>query len=259
MTIVAIVGDCTTTTCLAMAAGWPVDDGALILEADPSGGSLAGWLDTPNSPSLATIVANSRGAPADEVMSTVVAMTHRSDSGIRFVSAPFRSLPAHRAIEEASETVVPALAAAGLVVLADLGRRDPGHLPTSVVESATATLVVHRQHSASAAAAAVRLDRLVEMVEVLAVSAQHLVLAVVGDDPFEPAEIAQHVDTSVPGALADAVTLADDSLAAAVLAGRAGVSAGRLRRLPLMRSAAGLVSRLALGSTSTLTRPGALS
>ena len=62
MTIVAIVGDCTTTTCVALAAGWPVDDEVLILEADPSGGSLAGWLDTPNSPSLATIVANVRDA-----------------------------------------------------------------------------------------------------------------------------------------------------------------------------------------------------
>ena len=259
MTIVAVVGDCTTTTCVALAAGWPVDDDVLILEADPSGGSLAGWLDTPNSPSLATIVANARDPSHDEATSTVSTMTQRSGSGISFVSAPLRSLPARRAIAEASVAVVPALAASGAIVLADLGRRDPIDLPAAIVESAATTLVVHRQHAASAAAEAVRLDRLVEIVEVLAVSAHDLVLAVVGRDPFDPAEIAQHVDTSVPGALVDAVTLADDPLAAAVIAGRAGVSAGRLRRLPLMRSAAGVASRLVLGSASALTTPGALS
>ena len=59
MTIVAVIGDCTTTTCIALAAGWP-GRRRLVLEADPSGGSLAGWLDTPSSPSLATIVANDR-------------------------------------------------------------------------------------------------------------------------------------------------------------------------------------------------------
>jgi len=259
MTLVAIVGDCTTTTCVALAAGWPVDDEVLILEADPSGGSLAGWLDTPNSPSLATIVANARDASHDEAMSTVSAMTHRSSSGISFVGAPLRSLPARRAIAEASMVVVPALAASGAMVLADLGRRDPTDLPAAIVESAATTLVVHRQHAASAAAEAVRLDRLVELVEVLAVSARDLVLAVVGGEPFDPAEITQHVDTSVPGVLAAAVTLAEDPLAAAVIAGRSGVSAGRLRRLPLMRSAAAVASRLVLGSTSAVTTPGALS
>jgi len=259
MTVVAIVGDCTTTTCVALAAVWPVDDEVLVLEADPSGGSLAGWLDTPNSPSLATIVANVRAGDSrhDEAMSTVWAMTQRSHSGISFVSAPLRSLPARRAIEEASIAVVPALAAGDTVVLADLGRRDPTDLPASILEAATTTLVVHRQHAASAAAEAVRLDRLVELVEVLAVSAHDIVLAIVGSDPFDPAEIAQHVDTSVPGALADAATLADDPLTAAVIAGRAGVSASRLRRLPLMRSAAGIASRLALGSASALVTPGA--
>ena len=59
MTIVGVVGDCTTTTCLALASCWPAVDDAVILEADPLGGSLAGWLDTPASPSLATMVAAS--------------------------------------------------------------------------------------------------------------------------------------------------------------------------------------------------------
>jgi hypothetical protein len=83
------------------------------------------------------------------------------------------------------------------------------------------------------------------------------VVAVVGSDPFDPAEIAQHVEASVPGAVGEVVTLADDPLAAAVLAGRAGVSANRLRRLPLMRSAATVASRLALESRTAPASPGA--
>jgi hypothetical protein len=257
MTIVAVVGDCTTTTCIALAAGWPHDE-VIVLEADPSGGSLAGWLDTPSSPSLATIVANIGGLDASggSVMSTVSAMTHHSASGIRFVAAPLRALPARRAIEEAAAIVVPALATSSVVVLADMGRRHPGDIAPALVASAATTLVVHRQHAASAAAEAVRLERLVELVERVAATSHTVMLAVVGADPFEPAEIAAHVDASVAGALAGVVTLADDPLAAAVIAGRAGVSANRLRRLPLMRSAASAAAHLAIGSRSVPATPG---
>jgi hypothetical protein len=246
MTVIAVIGDCTTTTCVALAASWTSAD-VLVLEADPSGGSLAGWLDTPSSPSLATIVANIgvRESSDGKAMSTVAAMTQRSASGVRFIAAPLRTLPARRAIEEAATIVFPALAASDVVTLADLGRRDPANLPADIVAAAAATLVVHRQHAASAAAEAVRLERLVELVEHLAAHARTVVIAVVGSDPFHPAEIAQHVEASAPGAVAQVVTLADDPLAAAVLAGRAGVSANRLRRLPLMRSAASVESRLA--------------
>ena len=152
--------------------------------------------------------------------------------------------------------VVPALATSGVMVLADIGRRHPSDVVPSLVVSAATTLVVHRQHAASAAAEAVRLERLVELVERLTATTHTLTLAIVGADPFEPAEIAAHVDASVPGAVANVVTLPDDPLAAAVLAGRAGVSANRLRRLPLMRSAASAAARLAIGSQSVPTTPG---
>ncbi len=58
VTVIAVVGDATTTTAVAIAVGWPAADEVIVLEADPSGGSLAAWLDTPSQPSLATIVAN---------------------------------------------------------------------------------------------------------------------------------------------------------------------------------------------------------
>jgi hypothetical protein len=106
-------------------------------------------------------------------------------------------------------------------------------------------VIVHRQAAASAPAATVRIERLVESIEDLAHLDAAFVLAVIGRSPFDPAEVGQFVSQAVPGTLLHTVTLSDDPLAAATLAGRSGVSARRLRRLPLMRDAAGLAADLA--------------
>ena len=70
------------------------------------------------------------------------------------------------------------------------------------------------------------------------------ILAVIGSAPFDPAEIGAFVDESVPDTVRTTVAIADDPLAAATIAGRAGVSAKRLRRLPLMRTASTLAVEL---------------
>lgn len=245
MTIVAITGDATTTTAVAIAAGWPADRGGrdlLLLEADPGGGSLTGWLDTPAQPSLASIVANVGHAHRD-VVETVRTMSRRSDSGIRFVANAVRARAAQRAVEEAALVVLPALATSPLVVLADAGRTRSGASPA--LQDADAVLVVHRQAPASPAAATVRIERLIETVEELASLDALLVLAVIGATPFDPAEIGDFVAGAAPERLRRTVALSDDPLAAATLAGRSGVSARRLRRLPLMRDAARLACELA--------------
>ena len=250
MTIVAIAGDATTTTAVAIAAGWPRDRGhdVVILEADPHGGSLAGWLDTPAQPSLATIVANAgidAGRSHRAVLETVDAMTRRSDSGVRFIPNAVRARAAHRAVEEAALVVLPALAGAPTVVLADVGRLRVGNTPSPALRLADVVLIVHRQAAASAPAATVRIERLVESVEELAHLGATVVLAIIGRSPFDPAEIGQFVGESVPDTLHHTVALSDDPLAAATLAGRSGVSAKRLRRLPLMSDAARLAGDLA--------------
>lgn len=252
MTIVGVIGDCTTTTCVALTAAWSIVD-AVILEADPSGGSLTGWLDTPTSPSLATIVANT-GSHHTGVGETIEALTQRSASGIRFIAAPIRSIPAHRAIEEAETTVIPWLTVADTVVFADVGRHHGADRLPIVMNSAATTLVVHRQEPSSPGAAAVRLERLVETVAQIARLGTPLVLAVIGHEPFDPEDVARFVDESSPGTLDAFVRLADDTLSAAVLAGREGVSAKRLRRLPLMRTASDAVPVLqsTLGARSAM-------
>jgi MinD-like ATPase involved in chromosome partitioning or flagellar assembly len=250
VTIVAIAGDATTTTAVAIAAGWPTDrgDDVVVLEADPHGGSLAGWLGTPAQPSLATIVANA-GIDAQRshraVLDTIGAMTRRSDAGVRFIPNAVRARAAHRAVEEAALVVLPALAGAPTVVLADVGRLRAGDAPSPVIRAADVVVIVHRQAAASAPAATVRIERLVESVEELADLDATFVLAVIGRSPFDPAEIGQFVDQSVPDTVGRTVALSDDPLAAATFAGRSGVSAKRLRRLPLMRDAARLAGGIA--------------
>ena len=250
MTILAIAGDATTTTAVAIAAAWPTDrgDDVVVLEADPHGGSLAGWLDTPAQPSLATIVANAgidAGRSHRTVLDTVDAMTRRSDSGVRFISNAVRARAAHRAVEEAALVVIPALAGAPTVVLADVGRLRAGDTPSPAIRAADVVVIVHRQAAASAPAATVRIERLVESVEEFADLDASVVLAVIGRSPFDPAEIGQFVGQAVPGTVRHTVALSDDPLAAATLAGRSGISAKRLRRLPLMRDAARLADDLA--------------
>ena len=243
MTIVAVVGDATTTTCLALAAGWPIDDDVVIVEADRTGGSLAGWLDTPSTPSLASIVANVAAAPADAAP-TISSMIQRSASGIRFVAGPLRALPARRSVDEAEAVVVPALARERLLVLADVGRAIE-YFDHPFTRAAALTVVVHRQRVGSAGAEAVRIERLVESLEQLSASESPVALAVIGRSPFDPDEIVHHVEASAPGSVEQTVRLDDDPLAASVLTGRPGVSARRLGRLPLMRSSTAAAERLA--------------
>jgi hypothetical protein len=245
MPIVAVIGDVTTTTTVALATAWPADDDVLVFEADRSGGSLAAWLDVPASPTLATVVANAGSdAGRSTVLGTIDAMTHRTATGIAFLALPFTARAATRAVEEAGAAVIPALAGSATIVLADVGRAHPGDPTPAVVRSSALTVVVHRQERASAAAESPRLERLVESVDRLARSSPPA-LAVVGDQPFDPAEIAAFVDTSCPGALVGTAYLDHDPLAASVFAGHRGVSAARLRRLPLVRSAASTATVLA--------------
>jgi len=243
VTVVAVAGDATTTTAVALAVGWPTHEEVIVLEADPRGGSLAGWLDAPAQPSLATIVANLATESRRDHRSTVAtfdAMTQHSRSGIRFVANAVRTRAARRAADEAATTVLPAIADANTTVIADVGdhRADLG--PATTLGVADVVVLVHYQAKASAAAATVRIERLVETVEELAHLDADLVLAVIGNTPFTSTEIGMFVGDSVPDVIQITAAVADDPLAAATIAGRSGVSAKRLRRLPLMRDTSAL-------------------
>lgn len=257
MTVIVLTGDCTTTTALALAAGWPMapthqDTPAgretIVVEADPRGGSLSGWLDTPAIPSLSTVVTalHQAGGSRDDVRSrpslqwaTVDPLIQRSPAGPRFIPAPIRSREARTAVHEASHGLFPLLADVDhTIALVDAGALDLAQ-PSPAMKFAGVTVICHRQASASAQAAAVRLERLAEQAEALAAAGHRTAIALIGDQPFANEEV---VSFAAPHATS--WTLPVDALAAAVLAGRQGVSARRLKRLPLMRVAAAMARDL---------------
>ena len=171
MTAVAVVGDATTTTTVALAAGWPNGDDVIVLEADPSGGSLAGWLDTPSQPSLATIVANV-GADSVETIdrrfATFDAMTQHSGSGVRFVANAVRSRARTSRRRRGGGGGPPGARCRRFDGARRCRRPSCGHRAVAALDVADVVVLVHRQATASAAAATVRVERLVESVEDLA-------------------------------------------------------------------------------------------
>src|SRR4051794_32733915 len=58
VSLVAVVGECSTTTAVALAATWPAGERVIVAELDPAGGSLAAWLDVPRAPNLSELVAS---------------------------------------------------------------------------------------------------------------------------------------------------------------------------------------------------------
>ena len=237
MTIVAVTGDVSTTTSVALAASWPASDDVVLVEADPSGGDLAAWFDLPVAPSLSTVVTR----VLDGAWPEIERHTRLADNGLRILPAPSGTAEATQALGESARAVVPALAAIRMpVVVADVGRLGAGATTNPFLAAAAVTVVVHRQSTQSSRAAAVRLQRLVEQLDRLAGAPTAVVVAVVGANPFSIDEIERFVADGA-GAL-PVVGLPVDELAAAVLAGRSGVSERRLARLPLMRAAASLAA-----------------
>ena len=237
MTIVAVAGDACTTTSVALASAWPVTDDVVLVEADPTGGDLAAWLDMPVTPSLSTVVTR----VLDGAWPDIERLTRLADSGVRLIPAPARAGEAGQAVGEAARSLVSTRATLrSPITIADTGRlqRPPGSHP--FVGSATVNIVVHRQASQSSRAAAVRLQRLAEQLEAFAATPSTLIVAVVGAAPFDMGESESFLaDTVGVNAI---VGLPVDDLAAAVYGGRTGVSERRLARLPLARAARDLAS-----------------
>lgn len=247
MATIAVAGDCATTTALAVASAWPSDQDTLLVEADPTGGDLAAWLDVPVAPSLSAVVTSVRGGGWSEVEHLI-----RDAAGrLRLIPAPAREGEAAQAVNESARHLAAMIASLpSPVSIVDTGSIAPSPAAHPFVAVAAVTIIVHRQATQSAAAAAVRLQRLADQVDAFAGLSTSPIVAVVGAAPFSPGEIERFLVESV--AAVPVVGLPVDELAAAVLAGRTGVSARRLARLPLLKAGRDLaaVAERALGHTS---------
>lgn len=222
MSLVVVVGECASTTALAMTACWPDGERAVLVELDPGGGVLSAWLNVPRSPGLSELVASgSAGSwPAIE------GVLQRSASGVEVLVAPCRAVEAGASVAAAGPLLSVVSALESVVVVADGGRVRGGFSP--VVAEAGVVVVVHRQHAASAPAATVGLERVADTCALLSARSIPFVVALVGDRPYGCDEVAGFVGADV------VIGVAVDVWAAAVFAGRAA-SELRLRRSPLVR------------------------
>lgn len=232
MAIVAVTGDAATTTAVALAVSWPPADDLLLVEADPTGGDLAAWFDMPVAPSLSNVVTR----VLDGSWPEVERLTRVASVGVRVLPAPAGASEANQAVLESARSLVPTFAALRTpVVLADVGDLSSVAVHHPFLGMASVAVVVHRQSPQSARAAAVRMQRLADRLLELQGAVPAIMVAVVGAVPFGPDEVSAFLAQSVSDVIV--IALPHDELAAAVLAGRTGVSARRLARLPLMRAA----------------------
>ena len=244
MSLVAVVGDVSTTSATVLALGWPAGGQVVLVEADPSGGDLAAWFDLPTTPGLASAVA---AAPTGSwpVVRDHVQHAH----GVDVLVAPGRAGDAEHAVNEAGTRLVPTFAALeDVTVIVDCGRAHVAHLSPFVLH-ADLVLVTVRPPVSSDRAAAVHLDRHGELVDTLAARGLAVAAMVVTGGLYNPGEVAAFLGG--PSGPLPVVELADDLAGAMLIAGRAGSRRG-VERSPLLRSAATAASALA---THLLARP----
>jgi hypothetical protein len=231
MSIVAFVGEGSTTTALAGAICWPNRD-AVLVEMDPSGGCLSAWLDVPRAPGLRDLV--SRIGTANDDAAQIAASAQVSAAGPRVVVSPLRAVESAAVVHAAGRSLLPALEAATQPFFVDAGRMRGVLSPA--VRHASLVVVCHRQFPGSSPAAAAALEHVAESVGVIRTLDVATVVALIGNRPYPADEVESFVDAPV-------VALPVDPWSAAVLAGRPG-SAHRLQRSPLLVGARRLTSAI---------------
>ena len=282
MTVVGLLGDRTTTTAMALAVSWPGNRPVTLIEADPTGGSLLGWLDDPSPLGRRTLRREGErqrplGTPIDDFLRDlehppagnlgravdIAAGENAGDSHVGeldFITAPIHPLEAERAVSRLPFTS-PSMHrdshwgswSVQRICLVDLGSRP--HRPLDGVDPSALDLLVmvvaQRPATEGAAAAHIgRMSGIADQLRSLGEALPPVVVLVVGDRPFDPFEVGDHVRSRL-GVVSDersgdevanepssaVLVLPSDPLAAAVLAGRAGMSARRWSKTRLGRAA----------------------
>ena len=285
MTVIGLFGDRTTTTAMALAVSWPGNRPVTLIEADPTGGSLLGWLDDPSMLGRRTLrreveirrplvtpiddfLRDLARRPAEDIRGDITGNTEGDVENacdclvgeLDFITAPVHPLEAERAVSRLP------FASVGpdrdsfwgrwsneRICLVDLGSRP--HRPLDGLDPSALDLlvVVLAQRSASEGAAAAHIGRMsgiADQLRSLGEALPPVVVLVVGDRPFDPLEVGDHVRSRL-GVVSDervgdeaanerssgVFVLPSDPLAAAVLAGRAGMSARRWSKTRLGRAA----------------------
>ena len=304
MTVIGLLGDRTTTTAMALAVSWPGTRPVALIEADPTGGSLLGWLEdasalgrsrgrggaelksgagTPIDVFLRDLERNG-GAGSDRTLPDRVIpngfkrVNNEGNTGegpiadldldLEIVTAPIHPLEAERAVARLPiaspltlETSHWREWCAERACLIDLGYRPHRPLEGLNLSAVDLLVLVVAQRSSSAGAAAAHIGRMTGVADQLRASAgaqPPVAVLVIGDRPFNPFEVGDHIrsrlgvvsyervgDEAANEPVSGVFAFPSDPLAAAVLAGRAGMSARRWSKTRLGRAAAFMARELA--------------
>ena len=218
-----------TTTALALAGAWPEGRRCLLVEADPFGGVLAARFGLRDTPGLASLAAVSRnGLDGDMVWRHA----QQLPGGVTVLVGPPSADQAHAVLRDLASALADWCAGSTEVdVIADCGRLTPGSSTDVALQQADGVLLLTRPTPDQLRPATYRLTT-------LGVSGLGARLLLVGDSPYDAAEVASGLSVEVAG------VMAWDPRTAGALCGAVG---GKdLRRSPLVRSAASLAQRLAV-------------
>lgn len=206
-----------TLTALGLAAALPCNENRrkVLLEADPSGGSLAIRFGLGRQPGMLSLAgAGGHGLAEEDIWAHVQELP----GGLGVICAPERSDRARAILNPTAITLGSWLAGLdGITVVADCGRYTPADPASGLVEAATQVLMVARPTA--------------EQVQPAAAAAQHLAAmgvavawVLIGERPHSAAEVASV--TGIPVAR----VLPDDQRGAELLAS-GNASARRANRL----------------------------
>ncbi|CUU60931.1 hypothetical protein Ga0074812_15031 [Parafrankia irregularis] len=217
-----------TTAALALAAVWPAgaaDAGPLLVEADPSGGDVAGWYGLLGYPGLLAWAAAARGGAA-----AVDAHVWALAGGVGLVAAPVEAGSARGAVAVLAQTGSVPWAASGRLVVADCGRLDPGSVALPIAGAAGVLVVLARPVPAELARVAGRVE------ELTGAGRRDCVLVLAGEPEWSAGRVEEAVGLPVVGVIPH-----HPRAAAGVAGGRFGRGA---RRSQLLRAAADIAADL---------------
>lgn len=179
-----------TSTALALTAR--AGDSAVMVEFDPSGGSIECWTGTPHEPGLSRVASSLRRSVDPEAVSIGV---RQIPNGIAVVHAPTAGSVAESTIAAIGERMTVAFDDVDTLVVLDAGRWCRSQLTARRINGCDVIAIVCQPTLGGVEAA----RALVDPIE--AVTGQQPVLLLVGDRPYSAAEVAAATGLDVLGLL----------------------------------------------------------
>ncbi|MDA0566146.1 hypothetical protein LG943_17755 [Streptomonospora sp. S1-112] len=222
-----------TITAMAMAAVWPEQAGAALVEADASGGDIGAWYRLPASPGVTDLAAATRRRTAADPPADPLTFCQTLPGGLPVCAGPASADPAQGAVQLLA-TNSPKLAAGGAAqggpaTVVDLGRLAPRTPTAHLAANADDALLLVSDDLA-------QLRRVKQSAAALADSIGALRVVVVGGSG-PTSEIASVVELPV---WSGRIPL--DTRSAAFLRGEANLR--RPQRRPLFKAALALITTL---------------